>query len=49
MGESQDGERGQVHVGIPVGQRRMEGVWECAENCPHPDHDDDDYGGESHG
>lgn len=29
---------GFVHVGKPVSERQMEGVWECADDCPHPDH-----------
>lgn len=28
---------GEVHVGIPVEQRKIEGVWECATDSAHSD------------
>ena len=32
---------GHVHVGRPVGPHApMTGKWECADDCPHPDHGD---------
>lgn len=30
---------GPVHVGGYVWKNGAELLWECAENCPHPDHD----------